>query len=52
VPGLALVEERGPADVRLSRTEQDEPRHRLSSARISARASAADTVSISPARYC
>jgi hypothetical protein len=50
--GLTLVEERGPSDVCLSCPKQDESRHRLSSARISASASAADTVSISPARYC
>lgn len=52
VSGLTLVEERSLPDVRLSRTKEDEPRHRLSSARISARASAAEIVSISPARYC
>jgi hypothetical protein len=50
--GLPLVEERGLPDVRLSYPEEDDWRHRLSSALISASASTAGMVRISPARYC
>lgn len=48
---LIPVVERGVADVLLRGPEQADACHRSRSARISARASLAETDSISPARY-
>ena len=49
---LLLITSRSGTNVRLCRACESDRRHLFSSARISSRASAAGTVSISPARYC